>query len=98
MPPVWLAGLCSAWILIATTGGLLLTALWLLTDHSVTRPNANLLLFNPLLILALIPVLRRIGAILLAGGVLTGFVLLLLPKHQYNLDVLALIASMFSAG
>ncbi len=92
MPPVWLAGLCSAWILIATTGGLLLTALWLLTDHSVTRPNANLLLFNPLLILALIPVLRRIGAILLAGGVLTGFVLLLLPKHQYNLDVLALIA------
>ena len=92
MPPVWLAGLCSAWILIVTTTGLLLAALWLLTDHEVTRPNANLLLFNPLLILALIPVLRRVGAVLLAGGVLTGFVLLLLPKHQYNLDVLALMA------
>lgn len=92
MPPVWLAGLCSAWVLIATTIGLLLAALWLLTDHEVTRPNANLLLFNPLLILALIPVLRRFGAIVLAGGVIVSVLLLLLPQHQYNVDVLAFVA------
>jgi hypothetical protein len=92
MPPVWLAGLCSAWILIATTIGLLLAALWLLTDHEVTRPNANLLLFNPLLILTLIPALRRFGAMVLAGGVIVSVVLLLLPQYQYNVDVFALVA------
>lgn len=92
MPPVWLAGLCSAWVLISTTVGLLLAALWLLTDHEVTRPNANLLLFNPLLILALVPALRRFGAIVFAAGVIVSVGLLLLPKHQYNVDILALVA------
>ncbi|MCP4046174.1 MAG: DUF4105 domain-containing protein, partial [Gammaproteobacteria bacterium] len=47
MPPVWLAGLCQAWVLICTTNGLILAAMWLFTDHEVTRFNANLLLFNP---------------------------------------------------
>jgi hypothetical protein len=92
MPPVWLAGLCLAWVLICTTNGLILAAMWLFTDHEVTQFNANLLLFNPIAILMLIPVLRRPGAILFAGGTAVGFLLLLLPVHQYNLDALALLA------
>ena len=92
MPPVWLAGLCQAWVLINVSVGLVLAALWLFTDHAVTRPNANLLLFNPLVLLALVPLLRRAGVALLAGGVAIACGLLLLPAHQYNLDVLALVA------
>ncbi|MGD8384832.1 MAG: DUF4105 domain-containing protein [Lysobacterales bacterium] len=92
MPPVWPAGLCNAWLLIAGSGGLVLAGLWLLTDHEVARMNANLLFLNPLLLLALVPAGRRLGAVLLAGGVAVGAVLLLLPVHQYNADVAALLA------
>ncbi len=91
MPPVWLAGMSSAWIMINATIGLILAILWLFTDHEVTNPNANLLLFNPLVLLALVPVLRRAGAVVLAGGVAIAYMLLMLPAHQYNLDVLALL-------
>ncbi len=90
MPPAWLEGLGLAWVLIGANIGLVLAGLWLLTDHAVTRPNANLLLFNPLLLLALAPRLRRFGAVLLAGGTAIAWVLWLYPDHQYNLDVLAL--------
>ncbi len=92
MPPVWLAGLTYAWVLISATSGLILAALWLFTDHEVASANANLLLFNPLVILALVPVLRRAGAVMMAGGVAIACILLLFPGHQYNLDVLALLA------
>jgi len=92
MPPVWLAGLCQAWVLISTTAGLLLAGLWLFTDHEVARNNANLLLINPLVIVALVPAFRWLGALLMAIGVVVAFLLLLLPSHQYNLDVLALLA------
>ncbi len=91
MPPVWLAGLCGAWVLISSTSGMVLAALWLFTDHEVARYNANLLLLNPLVILALVPSLKRVGAVLLAGGIAVGFLLLLVPKHQYNLDLLVLL-------
>ena len=92
MPPVWLAGLSHAWLLISGTNGLVLAFLWLFTDHTVASFNANLLLFNPLVLLALIPTLNRFGALVLAGGVAVSFILLMLPQHQYNLDVLALLA------
>ena len=91
MPQVWLKGLCYAWVLISTTMGLILAALWLLTDHEASSKNANLLLLNPLLILALVPKLQRIAAVILIGGNILALLLLLLPAHQYNLDVLALI-------
>jgi hypothetical protein len=91
MPPVWLRGLCLAWVLVSATLGLALAALWLFTDHQFSRENANLLLLNPLMLLAMLPGLRRPGAILLAAGNVLAFVLLLLPEHQYNLDVLALL-------
>lgn len=92
MPPVWLAGLCHAWLLIGATGGWTLAYLWFFTDHTVAGFNANLLLFNPLVLLGLMPALNRFGALLLAGGVAISFLLLLIPQHQYNLDVLALLA------
>lgn len=92
MPPVWLAGLSHAWLLISGTNGLVLAFLWLFTDHSVASFNANLLLFNPLVLLAMVPALNRFGAFVLAGGVVVSFILLMLPQHQYNLDVLALLA------
>ena len=91
MPKVWLAGLCHAWALVNATMGFLLAALWLLTDHEASSQNANLLLFNPLLILALVPGLQRIAAMILIGGNVLALILLLLPVHQYNLDVVALI-------
>jgi len=92
MPPAWLAALCNAWLLLAGTGGLVLAGLWLFTDHEVARMNANVLLLDPLLLLALAPVFRRVGAVLLAGGVAAAVVLLLWPLHQYNLDAMALLA------
>ena len=92
MPPVWLAGLCSAWLLISGTAGLILTFLWFFTDHSVASPNANILLLNPLVLLALVPILNRLGAVFLAAGVAISFLLLMLPQHQFNLDMLALLA------
>ena len=92
MPPVWLAGLTHAWLLIGGTSGLVLAFLWLFTDHTVASSNANLLLFNPLVLLALIPALNRFGGVVLAGGVAVSFVLLMFPQHQYNLDALVLLA------
>ncbi len=92
MPPVWLAGLCRAWLLVNATVGLILTALWLLTDHEVSRNNANVLLLNPLLILALMPGLQRLFAAVLVGGNVLAIGLLMLPEHQYNLDVIALVS------
>ena len=90
MPPVWLQGLAGSWVLISATIGLALASLWLFTDHEVTRPNANLLLFNPLILLVLIAPLKRLIAGLLTIAVTGSWLLLLLPGHQYNLDVLVL--------
>ncbi|MCW8925338.1 MAG: DUF4105 domain-containing protein [Xanthomonadales bacterium] len=90
MPPVWLEGLCLAWLMISASIGMVLAGLWLFTDHAVTRPNTNLLLFNPVMLLALAPMLRRLGAALLAGGTAIAWILFLYPDHQYNLDVLLL--------
>ena len=90
MPPVWLQGLAGSWVLINATIGLVLAALWLFTDHEVTRPNANLLLFNPLILLVLAAPLKRLIAGLLTIAVTLAWLLLLLPGHQYNLDVLVL--------
>ena len=91
MPKVWLRGLCRSWVIVSTTMSLILAALWLLTDHEASSQNANLLLLNPLLILALVPKLQRIAAMILLGGNILALILSLLPAHQYNLDVMALI-------
>jgi len=92
MPAVWLAALCNAWLLIGASNGLVLAFLWWFTDHSVASANANLLLFSPLFLLALVPALNRLGAVILAAGVVLSLLLLMFPQHQYNLDVIALLA------
>lgn len=91
MPRVWLDGLVRAWVLISATLGLMLAALWLLTDHEASSNNANLLLLSPLLLLAIIPGLQRVAAWLLLTSNVLALLMLLLPVHQYNLDVIALI-------
>ena len=91
MPPVWLSGLCLSWALISSSIGIVLAVMWLFTDHEVAKYNANLLLFNPLIVLALLPVMRRVVAVILGGGIVVAYVLLLLPTHQYNLDLLVLL-------
>ena len=91
MPPIWLEALVRSWILISATMGFVLAALWLLTDHEASRNNANLLLLNPLLLLAFVPKLRpAVGVILIIGNLLA-LILPMLPEYQYNLDVLALL-------
>ena len=91
MPPVWLAGLSRAWVLISATLGLVLAGLWFLTDHEASSHNVNLLLLNPLLLMTLFPRLQRFGAALFIGGNAIAFILLFLPTRQYNLDVFALL-------
>lgn len=91
MPAVWLDSLCHVWVLLNASAGLLLAFLWLYTDHEAARPNVNLLLVNPLILLVLIPVLRRFIAVLLAVGTAVCYLLLVLPEHQYNLDILAFL-------
>lgn len=88
----WGNGVSNGWLLLMGSGGLVLCFLWFFTDHSVTSNNANILLLNPLFLLAVVPALKRIAAYLLIAGVLISTLLLLLPSHQYNLDVLALLA------
>ena len=92
MPSIWLHGLSRAWVLINAAMGLILAALWLLTDHEASSDNANLLLLNPLLLLALIPGLQRPIAMGLITGNVVALLLLLLGEHQYNLDVIALLS------
>jgi hypothetical protein len=43
------------WLLIVGIGGLLLLFLWIVTAHTFTRPNLNVLFYDPLVLL-LVPV------------------------------------------
>lgn len=92
MPRRWASRLSTSWALLLGCCGLVLGFLWLFTDHSVTVKNANVLLLNPLLLLALLPSMRHFCAGLLIAGVAISAILLLFPQHQYNVDVLALLA------
>ena len=86
------AGSVLAWLLIAASGGLVLTGLWLFTDHAVASPNANILLLNPLFLIGLRQEMRKFSAILLFGGLLLAGLQGILPGGQYNLDLLAFLA------
>ena len=90
----WVGRLSMTWALLLGGCGLGLGFLWLFTDHSVTVSNINVLLFNPLLLIALAPVMKRFAAVLLVAGVAISVALLLFARHQYNIDVLALLAPM----
>lgn len=90
--PVMAQGSIHAYLMVITSGGLLLLYLWLFTDHRVAWPNANLLLLNPLLILGLWPRFRRLAALILVAGIVLCLLQFVLPSAQYNLDVLAFLA------
>ena len=92
------AWLVLAWLLIAASGGLILSGLWWFTDHHVAGPNANLLLLNPLFLAGLWPGSRRFAAVLLAGGVALAALLLMLPSGQFNVDVLVFFAPLNGAS
>jgi hypothetical protein len=90
--PIMSAGSVLAWLLIAASGGLVLTGLWLFTDHAVASPNANILLLNPLFLIGLRQEMRKFSAILLFGGLLLAGLQGILSEGQYNLDLLAFLA------
>jgi hypothetical protein len=94
----------ALWALLIGTGGLLLLALWTLTDHQIAHRNENLFHFDPLALgLALLLPAAAYGArwakrpaLLLAAAVaaisLLGFVLQPLPGlDQVNAEIIALL-------
>lgn len=95
--PVMLGGSALGWLLLAGTGGILLSLLWLFTDHQATGPNLNLLLLNPLFLLGLWPGLRRLSGWLMLVGLGLGMLQGLFPAAQYNLDVVAFLAPLNGA-
>jgi hypothetical protein len=87
-------GMVLAWLMLAATGGVVLLALWTLTDHQVASPNANLLLINPFFLLGFWHRFRRMVAMLIMAGLVLASGQLLLPAHQFNLDVLVFVLPM----
>lgn len=90
--------LAVAWSLICGICGLVLTALWGLTDHWAAWYNENLLPLNPLcLVLPVVwwraPRIARSLATLIAAGALIGLIVRTLPGlYQSNLAFIALSA------
>jgi hypothetical protein len=83
-------GLSRSWFIFSGSVGLVLLFLWFGTDHWVTRPNLNLLVFFPALIF--LPFWKgreKISLLLVSGLSVLALTMTLLPPHQYNLDVLA---------
>jgi hypothetical protein len=100
----WFAILGTGWSFLAGLLGLLLLALWFLTDHWSSRNNENVLLLTPfslgLAVLLPLALRRRAGAMrsavalasIVAGLAVLALVIKLLPWfHQYNLELIALI-------
>lgn len=96
--PAPAAGLLLGLLLIAGTLGALMVADWLWTDHRAANPNANLLLLHPLLLLAVVPRLRRTVAMVIAVGLVGSIVVLAWPGLQYTRDVVALLAPPLAVG
>jgi hypothetical protein len=95
--PVMAEGSAQAWLLINATLGGLIAFLWWGTDHAAAMHNVNILLFNPLFALGLLPALRRPVAWLMGGGLGMAAVQGAFPGAQYNLDVVALLAPLHLA-
>ena len=91
----WFERVAGVWLFELGVVGVLLTLLWVATDHQGAHRNENILLFSPLMLVAGLAVLRRWkprlqNGLLLAIGASTGLavVLKLLPFSQSNLAVL----------
>ena len=63
--------------LLGGLAGLLMLALWTLTAHRAAWGNENLWLFNPALLLLIVPLLRRTGADVRGSGFARGLAVLL---------------------
>lgn len=90
----WLTSrkLALSWLSVAGLLGVVLGFLWLFTDHWVSELNLNLLLLNPLwLVIAVIPALRKPGAILVLLCGVVAVIAPWLPPWQYSADVVALV-------
>ena len=89
-PALTLAGVFS-WLFISGMLGLGLTFLWFFTDHAFSQHNANLLLCNPLWLLAFLPPLRRMVAVLMLLGLIAAVAMVAWPSGQYMDDMLVLV-------
>ena len=82
--------LARSWLFLAGIVGLFLLFLWFGTNHSVTSPNLNLLVFNPLwIVLAFWEGHEKTALQIIAGLSVLALLMTFLPPGQYNLDVLA---------
>lgn len=97
-PPVLIEGFMQAWMLNAGVLGLMMVMVWLWTDHAAAHPNANLLLMNPIMLLALVPALRKPVAVVTAIGLFGALVVLAIPWWQYTRDVAALLIPLHAAS
>ncbi len=82
--------LSRSWLVFSGFVGLVLLFLWFGTDHWVTRPNLNLLVFCPLWIfLAFWKGREKTVLLIIVGVSVSALAMTSLPPGQYNLDVLA---------
>lgn len=86
--------LARTWLSVGGVMGAAMVFFWLGTDHGVARLNLNLLVFNPLWLVAAAgrphgPVGMRPMALMVAGLALLALLMVFLPPGQYTLDVLA---------
>jgi len=82
--------LSRSWLVLSGLVGVVLTYLWLGTDHAVSAMNLNLLVFSPLwLVLAFWKRGEKATLLIIAGLSVLALLMTLLPPHQYTLDVLA---------
>jgi hypothetical protein len=95
--PAVVTGFVFGWLLIVGSLGVFLAFAWAFTDHHDAFPNLNLLLLNPLALLALLPPLRRLtgGVLLVCVGV--AVVAALWPGGQYLADTLAFLGPVNAA-
>jgi hypothetical protein len=81
--------LVQVWLLLSGLAGSALLFFWFFTDHVAAAHNLNLLIFNPLWWLILYGKSNRLaGPVMLLASVLA-LLMVLMPPHQYTLDVLA---------
>jgi hypothetical protein len=82
--------LARSWLVLSGLVGCVLLFLWYGTDHAVARVNLNLLVFCPLwMVLAFWKGREKLALLAIAGLSLLALIMIALPPHQYNLDVLA---------